>query len=1093
MDPESERLLQDGAPTLEAAHEALRQNQQRLAAELNIAERLQNIATQLISTRGTPELFERILDALSAILHADFASIQMFYPERGIHGELRLLGHRAFSKEAAQRWEWVRLTTQTSCGEALRTRQRVVAPDIRRCDFMAGSDDLEGYLSLGIKAAQSTPLVSRSGALVGMVSTYWREPHEPAASELSALDVLARMAADLIERARAEEALAENQQHLASIYNTVRDVIFHLAVEPQAQFRFVSVNETFLRVTGLSREMVVGKTVSQVIPEPSLTIVLDKYRQAIEKKSTVIWEETSDYPAGRLTGEVSVAPVFDDKGMCTHLVGSVHDITERRRSEQRFHALLEAAPDAMVVADREGKIVLTNAQVETLFGYKRDELLGKNVELLMPERFRAHHVGHRGNFFEEPKVREMGVGLELYGLHQHGTEFPVEVSLSPLETESGTLVISAIRDIAERKRTETALRQSEQRLALAQNAAQLGVWNHDLRTNVITICGKYAQIHGLSPDRTTVTCEEWLSLVHPEDREVISALRREARERTHTFAAEFRIVWPDGSTHWVSAKGTVLGDDSGRPSRSMGVLSDITDRRLGDIKLRESEERFRRVFEEGPLGIALVARDGRFLNINNALCQMLGYSEEEFLQKTFADITQLDDLHAEMELIDRLFRSEIPFYRMEKRYLKKTGEIIWINLTSSLLRRREGDSLQRLTMIEDITEIKRSQEQAVLRQKLESLGTLAGGVAHDFNNLLGAVMAQAELAQVDVAAGASPKRELKAIRDVAMRGSEIVRELMIYAGTESKGLEMVDVSQVIKDLLELLKISVSKHAKLETELGQNLPSIAATAAQISQIVMNLATNASDALGDRDGVIQITTGSVMVGHGSREIEGLAEGEYVQLEVSDTGCGMSPETQARVFDPFFSTKSGGRGLGLAMVHGIVKGLGGAINLVSEPGRGTTFQILLPCAGTTLSASDRRAADIGQPAPQSQAGVVLVVEDEDLLRQAVSMMLAKRGFSVIEARNGSAALDAIRCRQNPIHVLFLDITIPGASAREVLQEARRLRPEMKVIVTSAYPEEMAATSLQSSIEHFIRKPYRVHDVVRLIDSTEPAGRLH
>jgi PAS domain S-box-containing protein len=667
-----------------------------------------------------------------------------------------------------------------------------------------------------------------------MVSTHWREPREPAASELRALDVLARMAADLIERSRMDEALAENQQHLASIYNTVRDVIFELAVEPEEQFRFVSVNAAFLRVTGLSREVVIGKTVNQVIPEPSLTMVLGRYRQAIEEKATVMWEETSAYPTGCLTGEVSIAPVFDDKGVCTHLIGSVHDITER-------------------------------------------------------------------------------------------------------------------------KRTETAL--------------------------------------------------------------------------------------------------------------------------------RDSEERFRTVFEEGPLGVALVARDGRFLTVNNTLSQMLGYRKEELVSETFPDITHPDDLGPEMELIERLFRGEIPFYRRQKRYVKKTGEIIWVNLTASLLHDRESNSLQRLIMIEDVTEIRRSQEAAILRQKLESVGTLASGIAHDFNNLLGAVLAQAELAQAELAGGSSPDAQLKTICSTAMRGAQIVRELMIYAGRESKSPELVDVSEVIEQMLELLKISISKRATFEIDLSRSLPSIQAGTAQISQLVMNLATNASEALGDLDGTIHISTQRMEVERGSRQMQSLADGQYVQIEVSDTGCGIPPETQARIFDPFFSTKSAGRGLGLAVVHGIVQDLGGEIGVVSEPGHGTVFQILLPCAASRSDSKIGPISDTDRLAGQPQAAAILVVEDEDQVRRAVSRMLGTRGFSVIEARNGSDALNAIRDRSNTIDVLLLDLTIPGASARDVLQEARRLRPETKVVITSAYAQEMAVTLLQDTVEHFIRKPYQVSHLVQLI----------
>ena len=276
--------------------------------------------------------------------------------------------------------------------------------------------------------------------------------------------------------------------------------------------------------------------------------------------------------------------------------------------------------------------------------------------------------------------------------------------------------------------------------------------------------------------------------------------------------------------------------------------------------------------------------------------------------------------------------------------------------TSEIVLGDDGLPVRIFGALQDITDSRRAQQRLFAAQKLESIGTLASGIAHDFNNLLGAVLAQAELALAELAAGASPEGELNAIRDVAMRGSEIVRELMIYAGKESEVLEPVDVSEIVEGMLELLKISISKHARLETDLSQHLPAIQATVAQISQLVMNLATNASEAIGDRDGVIRVTTQRVTVAHGSQLSEHLAGGEYVQLEVSDTGRGMSPEIQARVFDPFFSTKSAGRGLGLALVHGIVRRLGGAINLASEPGHGTDFQILLPCAGASSAAISR-----------------------------------------------------------------------------------------------------------------------------------------
>jgi PAS domain S-box-containing protein len=808
-------------------------------SELEAVQRLQDIAIQLIDARGIEALYDQILDTVLAILNSDFASLQMFYPERGSGGELQLLGHRGFSAEAATRWEWVGRTTRTTCGEALRSRRRVAIEDVRRCDFMAGSEDLDGYLDAGIRAGQTTPLLSRSGALLGMVSTYWRDPHELNLSELRALDVLARLAADVIERWRGEEAL--------------------------------------------------------------------------------------------------------------------------RRSEERFSRVMNNMAEGLYTTDKKGLVTFVNPAAEKMFGWTSAELLGKKM----------HDIIHYK--------------------HPDGSPFP------------------------------------------ASECARLQVLNTGI----------------------------------------------EFHENEDFF------IRKDGSSLPVVSSSSPIVDGE-EIAGMVVVFRDDTERRRAETALRESEQRFRRVFEEGPLGVALVGKDYRFLKVNRALCQMVGYSEAELLEASFPDITHPDDLKADLASADRLFRGEIPFYKMQKRYVKKNGDIIWINLTGSVIRDPEGAALYGLAMVEDITDVKRVQEEALVRQKLESVGTLASGIAHDFNNLLGGVLAQAELALDELAAGSHPEEELKGIREVAIRGSEIVRQLMIYAGKEVDALKQVDVSQTVEQMIELIKISVSKHATLTTDLGKDLPPVQTSAGQLRRIVMNLVMNASEAIGDCDGVIRVTTRCVTVDRDSSGVtsEGLTEGDYLQLEVSDTGIGIPLEAQARVFDPFFTTKSAGHGLGLAVVHGIVRSLGGSISLKSEPRRGTTFRILLPCAETIVGPADgeRSGEEVMRP---SREATILVVEDEDPLRRAVVKMLHRAGLSVIEAIDGSAALEAIRSPKSTIDVLLLDMTLPGVPSREVFEEAKRLRPDMSLIVTSAYGEDVAAGTL-GKLERFIRKPYRINDLLDLIRQT-------
>jgi PAS domain S-box-containing protein len=423
-------------------------------------------------------------------------------------------------------------------------------------------------------------------------------------------------------------------------------------------------------------------------------------------------------------------------------------------------------------------------------------------------------------------------------------------------------------------------------------------------------------------------------------------------------------------------------------------------------------------------------------------------------------------------------------HAIEFQITRPDGDLRIVNCTSDVSTDEEGLPTRLFGACQDVTDCRRAQQEDFARSKLESVGILAGGIAHDFNNLLGGVLAQAELGLEEEASGSYPQEQLTAIRNVAIRGSEIVRQLLMYAGKETEVSGVVDVSRIVVETLELIKISVSRRAALVTDLGQDLSAVSASPSQIRQIVMNLVTNASEAIGDRDGVIRVTTSRVTAGRASTTRKGLADGYYVQLEVSDTGCGMSRETQAKVFDPFFSTRGAGRGLGLAVVHGIVRGLRGAIHITSELGHGTTFHVLLPCAETTPEATHDATPDAGEPARPSQELIVLVAEDEDPLRQAVVRMLRRAGFAVLEAADGTAAIDILRANAGRIDVILLDMTMPGASSHEVIAKAAQLRPDIRVILTSAYSREMLTPPISASqICGFIRKPYRLGDLVQTL----------
>jgi CheY-like chemotaxis protein len=379
----------------------------------------------------------------------------------------------------------------------------------------------------------------------------------------------------------------------------------------------------------------------------------------------------------------------------------------------------------------------------------------------------------------------------------------------------------------------------------------------------------------------------------------------------------------------------------------------------------------------------------------------------------------------------------------------------------------------------DVTDVRRAQSEAFDKQRIESLRVLTNGIAHDFNNLLGTILAQADLAAGELADGSSPEEQIRTIAAITVRASEIVRQLMIYAGQDNSGFGPLDLSMLIEEMLGLLKASLSKHAVLKSALATDLPPVRGNAAQIRQVVMNLIINASEAIGERDGLIHVAT-SLARGGGT-----LSEGDYVRLEISDTGCGITDEQRSRIFDPFFSTKSKGHGLGLAVVEGIVRAHTGGIHLSSTPGRGSTFQILLPCIGSVQDLPSPTPDSI--PNTNSAPATLLLVEDEEGLRYSISKSLSGRGYSVLTADNGSAAMDILRAHSGTIDAILLDMSIPGASSHEIIKEAELRRPEVKVVITSAYSRDVATSLLSSPIvKGFIRKPYQSVDLLQILQST-------
>jgi PAS domain S-box-containing protein len=471
---------------------------------------------------------------------------------------------------------------------------------------------------------------------------------------------------------------------------------------------------------------------------------------------------------------------------------------------------------------------------------------------------------------------------------------------------------------------------------------------------------------------------------------------------------------------------------------------------------------------------------------NKTALNFAGCTMQQLIGNGWTELVHRQDLDGVNSTYLRAVEARRSF-RIECRMRRVDGKYRWV-LNTGTPRFVDSVYVGHIGTVVDITDIKRSHERMLASQKLESLGVLAAGMAHDFNNMLGAIFAESDLAQAEIPPDSPAIDNVKRISAVANRASEIVNLLMAYAGGRDTVIEMVDLSRIVEEMLELLRISILKNAVLQTSLPRDLPPVQANAAQLRQVVLNLIMNAWEALRDGEGRIVVSTEHIYF-QPSAGRSAVAEGHYIRLMVSDTGCGMTEEVQARVFDPYFTTKFLGRGLGLAAVQGILRSHGAAINVLSTPGVGSTFEVLLPCAQgprhETLQYSRPEVPDNGLPA----SGTILLVEDEDTLRMATSSGLQKAGFSVLAVGDGRAAVNLFRARARDIDAVLLDVTLPGISGLQVLKEIRQVKADVKVILTSAYDSERVnsrAAHAGHSPHGFIRKPYRFFDLMRTLQDT-------
>ncbi|MDD2735138.1 MAG: PAS domain S-box protein [Desulfuromonadaceae bacterium] len=518
--------------------------------------------------------------------------------------------------------------------------------------------------------------------------------------------------------------------------------------------------------------------------------------------------------------------------------------------------------------------------------------------------------------------------------------------------------------------------------------------------------------------------------------------------------------------------------------RNCAFVRDITERKQAESALMESELRFRSLMEDIPSVAAQgYALDGTVLFWNRASELLYGYRTEEALGANLLDLIIPEELkEGVIGSIQLMIESGEHIPAGEILLKRKDGSRVPVFSSHALLK-PIGRQPELFCLDIDLTERKSAEEQRIKleqqllhAQKLESLGVLAGGIAHDFNNILMAIMGNADLALMRINKESPAVENLHRIEQASARAADLAKQMLAYSGKGKFVVENIDLNILLEEMLHMLEVSISKKAVLRLNRHTPLPTVEADATQMRQIIMNLVINASEAIGEKSGVIAITTGCMDCGRSYlKDIwldENISEGLYIYLEIADTGCGMDKETLAKLFDPFFTTKFTGRGLGMAAVLGIVRGHKGAIKVYSDPKRGTTFKILLP--------ANCRPVEIFNDASHNNdwkgEGNVLLVDDEETVRGIGTEMLKELGFNVITAEDGRDAVEKFKATQDFAFVI-LDLTMPHMDGEQCFRELRQLNSDIKVIMSSGFNEqEVTEKFVGKGLAGFIQKPYKL-----------------
>ncbi len=742
-----------------------------------------------------------------------------------------------------------------------------------------------------------------------------------------------------------------------------------------------------------------------------------------------------------------------------------------RESEERYRILAENSLTCIYV-HQDGEFIYVNRRTAEILGYSENELVGKSVwEVVAPE----DREMTKGIVAARLQGKQASSHYQFRALTSNGQVRWVDVLAADIEHNSRPATLANALDITDRKHAEEALRQSEARYReLFENSSDI-IYTHDLE-------GNYTSVNEAAKRILGYTSEEFLALGFRDivDPEYIPTIAEDLRKKIHngverTGPYELRVRSKDGTPVWVEINSRIIRD-KGKPVGVHGTARDITDRKKAEEALRESEEKYRLVVENASEAI-FVAQDGMIRFINPKTLELIGYSEHELTSRPFTEFIHPDDRAMVIDRHEQRIRGQHPPDVYTFRTIDKFENIRWveINVVSLLWEGRAAT----LNFLVDITAKRKMEEELVKVQKLESLGVLAGGIAHDFNNILTAVMGNISLAQMHCQSPDKVKGRLVEAEKACLQARGLTQQLLTFSKGGAPIKRIAHISQLIENSCHFAVRGSNVRCKLS--FHNDLFTVDVDEGQIGQVFNNLIINSVHAM-PQGGVIHVHAENVLVT--AEQGLPLKDGNYLKIVVRDKGVGIPKNILPRIFDPYFTTKHKGSGLGLATAYSIIQNHDGWITAESDVGIGTTFHVYLPASQSQLE----KSLDLEETIATG-SGRILLMDDEDSIREVAREMLSTLGYEVELARDGTEAISLYRTARDssyPFEVVVLDLTVPdGMGGMEAIERLREIDPEIKAVVSSGYSNDpIMADYTKYGFRGVVAKPYSAKELSQTLE---------